>query len=109
MAESTDIDVALAWVREERIGHAGDKWTPELEDAISAHPWADGPDGWRFWLLQYLDRSRLLGLENPRGLQALGKFVTTAVDMLSSIERVYGPLPAPGLPSGEIATWEHDQ
>lgn len=94
---------ALRWVTEERAGHAGAKWPAEHQDAITR---GENDIPWRRWLLQYLDRALLLGLDTPNGKQALGKFVVTAVAMLESVERVHGPLPAPGHPSGEIEEWE---
>ncbi len=64
-----------------------------------------GEDDWSWRLNQYLHRAQLLGLENSMGRQALAKYVATAVGMLDSVQRVHGPLPAPGVPSGEISEW----
>jgi hypothetical protein len=54
----------------------------------------------------YLHRAGILGIHNPNGLQALAKFVSTAVGMLAAATQAYGPLPRPGVSSGEIQEWE---
>src|SRR5262245_8581987 len=61
------------------------------------------PDGW--WTQQldnYYHRARVLGLEHPNGRQALAKFVATACGLLESVVRLYGSLPVPGVPSGQL-------
>ncbi len=74
-------------------------------EADDAHTRAGvGADSW--WdqqLTNYLGRFRLLGLEMPVGRQALAKFTATAVGLFESSVRVFGPPPAPGVSSGEIA------
>lgn len=40
-----------------------------------------------------------------RAQQALAKAYMTARDLVASSIRVYGALPAPGVPSGEISQW----
>lgn len=58
-----------------------------------------------FWfrqIMQYADRVRLFGLDTPQGRQALAKMTMTMIGCVESTIRVYGPLPAPGVPSGEI-------
>lgn len=64
--------------------------------------WGGTPGDW--WDTQfdnYLGRANVLGLNTPGGRQALAKYVATAVGMLESAVRLYGPLPKPGVPSGE--------
>lgn len=62
-------------------------------------------DNWNLWWDQqfenYLHRAHVLGLDTPNGRQALAKFVATAVGLLETAVRLYGPLPKPGVPSGE--------
>lgn len=62
-----------------------------------------GDDGW-WWtqLTSYFHRSRVLGLDTPVGRQAIAKFVATSCGLLESVIRVSGPLPQPGVPSGEV-------
>ncbi len=69
----------------------------------------DGISEAGFWLrqiLQYVDRARIFGLDNPRGRQAMAKCYMTMCGFLESMVRVYGPLPKPGLSSGYIEAWE---
>lgn len=91
---------AIQWIEQERA-YSTAKW-PEAKSDAATH---EGFEAWNRWLLQYLDRVRLIGIDTPNGQQALGKFVTVAVAMLDSVHRVYGPLPAPGHPSGEVVPW----
>ena len=64
------------------------------------------PDGfWYRQIHQYIDRVRILGIENPQGRQTLAKSLMTMRGSLESAVRVYGPLPTPGLTSGEIREW----
>lgn len=58
------------------------------------------------FLLTYLKRAELLGIDTLAGRQAFGKFVVTAIATLERICVVYGPLPQPGVPSGEIKEWK---
>ena len=62
-----------------------------------------GDDNW-WWqqLNNYYHRAKVLGLETQVGRQALAKFTATSCGLLESVIRVYGPLPHPGVPSGEI-------
>lgn len=62
----------------------------------------DGNDWWQQQLDTYLHRARILGLSNPGGRQALAKYVSTALGMLTACVEVYGDLPEPGVSSGEI-------
>jgi hypothetical protein len=60
-------------------------------------------DGW-WWqqLTNYFGRAQTLSLETPCGRQAAAKLTATMVGMLEAVVRVYGELPEPGVPSGEI-------
>jgi hypothetical protein len=68
-----------------------------------------GEDSW-WWqqLLSYYTRARVLGLDIPVGRQAIAKFAATACGLLESIVRAYGPLPPPGVPSGNVSTEAED-
>lgn len=59
---------------------------------------------WSQQLDNYLGRVEVLGLDTPNGRQALAKFVSTALGMLSATVEVFGELPEPGVPSGENLT-----
>lgn len=71
------------------------------DDAHTGEGLADDSWWWR-QLTTYFHRSRVLGVDGPVGRQALAKFVATACALLESVIRVHGPLPPPGVPSGEI-------
>jgi hypothetical protein len=91
----------FSWLIRERNYQLA-KFGTALDDV---HTSADGVsvEGW--WgrqLAMYFHRAGVLGLENANGRQALGKYVATACGMLESVTRVYGPLPAPNVPSGDI-------
>lgn len=60
---------------------------------------------WRDDIHMYLHRASILGLENPNGRQALAKAAMVVIAAVESAERVFGPLPEPGHPSGEIREW----
>lgn len=73
---------------------------------------------WSRQIIQYIDRARvaLEGAQNStdkeevrqfelRAQQAICKAMMTAKGCVESMIRVYGPLPSPGVPSGEIKTW----
>ena len=89
-----EIEHVKAWLDGERA-YAEAKWEPEKVDAIT-------PEEYEGWVMQYLHRAIVLGVENPNGKQALGKALRTLTGMTESIVRRHGDLPAPGVPSGEI-------
>ena len=76
------------------------KFGTAADDAHTAEG-LDGDSWWWHQLTTYFHRSRVLGLETPLGRQALAKFVATGCGLLESVVRMHGPLPAPGVPSGE--------
>lgn len=89
----------FAWLRGER-GYQVRKFGTEQDDNHTRE--GLGQEGW-WWrqFMNYYYRAQVLGLELPNGRQALAKFVATACGLLESTVRLYGPLPAPGVPSGE--------
>jgi hypothetical protein len=95
------------WVRQERQ-YADTKFDDQRalhDDEMRRHGVSD--DG--FWLrqiMQYVARAQVLGLDNPLGRQAMAKAYMTLGGCLESMVRVYGRLPAPGVPSGEIGERE---
>ena len=78
-----------------------------------------GPES--FWIrqiMQYYDRANLFFAQaaqtddkeakralESRGQQALAKAMMTAKGCVESSIRVFGPMPAPGVASGEISEW----
>ncbi len=95
------------WVDKERE-YADNKfrWQRNSQDEeISEDGFSD--DGfWYNQVTQYFWRANVLGLDNPAGRQALAKAYMTLGGAVESMIRVYGPLPEPGHPSGEVRKWE---
>jgi len=67
----------------------------------------DEPKWWKRQIETYLDRAFLLGLETEAGRQALAKLASTALMATESAVRVNGPLPPPGVPSGQTEVPGH--
>lgn len=99
-------DQLVRWMKEE-VKYAEKKFEGQREthdEEMQVSGIAD--DG--FWfnqIFQYVGRARILGLENPSGRQAMAKCLMTLRGFCESMIRVYGDLPEPGHPSGEIHTW----
>lgn len=108
------------WVRAEENYVAG-----KFDDQRDGHDESMLVDHMRnegFWLrqiVQYYDRARIffdaaLDSSDPeeirhlqmRGQQALAKAFMTAKGAVESSIRVFGPLPAPGVSSGNVEPWE---
>lgn len=77
------------------------KWGVERPE-IDAELAADGGTRFRRDVEMYLHRAQVLGLDNPLGRQALLKGLSTLTEFCISVRLVYGELPAPGVPSGEL-------
>jgi hypothetical protein len=93
-----DIIEVAAWLEGERA-YAEGKWAPGyVDDSITAEEYEG-------WVMQYLHRAIVLGVENPLGKQALAKALRTCLAFTESVVRRFGPLPDPGVPSGEICTF----
>lgn len=95
----------LDWLDEERVytleKFGTDKDRFHVEEFVAREHPIDN-EWWTMQLDNYYHRAHVLGIDNPNGRQALAKFVATAVGMLAATVQVYGPLPEPGVPSGEI-------
>lgn len=95
----------LKWLSDERsyqVGKFGIESDDEHVETFNLLGDDPRPDNW--WddqLQNYYHRAKILSLQTPNGRQALAKFVATAVGMLEACVRVYGPLPEPGVTSGE--------
>lgn len=98
-----DIDV---WLQAEQKLYAEGKWSePDAAVAHRAALLGDGPTTWDGWAGNYLRRAALFGIDTPMGRQALGKTIVTLIHFLETAIDEYGPMPAPGVPSGEIREW----
>jgi hypothetical protein len=84
-----------AWLNGERA-YAEGKWpTGHVDETIT-------PDRYKEWVEQYMHRALVLGLDNPLGRQAQAKALRTLLAYTESVVRRFGPLPAAGVPSGEL-------
>lgn len=57
------------------------------------------------FVFSYLDRAERFGLDTHQGRQALGKAVVAAMHILETAVELHGPMPLPGVPSGDIQKW----
>lgn len=98
------------WIEIERRDYAGGikyaetsvNRTKAIEDMQ-----ANGLDGdWIIFISNYIRRAELLRVETPQGRQALAKAIVTLMHCLETAVQVYGNMPTPGVPSGEIAVWD---
>lgn len=70
---------------------------PEADDQKTSTT----PEYWEDQISMYVHRSIVLGFDTPAGRQAAAKAATTAMCFLESVVRVHGPLPEPGVSSGQ--------
>ena len=87
--------------------YADAKWSsPASAAAHLACVRSEPPTTWNDWAGNYLLRAVRFGLETPQGRQALGKTIVTLTHVLETAIELWGPMPAPGVASGEIQEWE---
>ena len=100
-------DELLEWIATERAFYADVKYAEDgtNREALIAdlryHPHIDGE--WDVFIGNYMRRSQLFGVDSLPGRQALGKTIVTLMHCLETAIEVYGPMPAPGVPSGEFS------
>ncbi len=95
------------WVADERHLYADQKWHEGSNEAHAIQRMATNDQQWWFdYIERYLNQARLQGLDSIQGRQALGKAIITCYSTLETSCLVYGPLPEPGVPSGEINKWD---
>lgn len=100
---STVRDHVRTWIIAERALYADAKWSPpENSAAHNAAVREQGPTKWSDWAGNYIKRATMFGLDSPQGRQALGKAVVTLIHVLETAVELYGPMPEPGYPSGEV-------
>lgn len=99
-------DEVVQWVEDERVAYASEKYaeaTSQRQSLIAdlaERPHLDGE--WDLFMGNYWRRAQLLGLDSLPGRQAMGKTIVTLIDCLRTAVEMYGPMPAPGVPSGQI-------
>lgn len=112
MALQDDLDTAVnhvrVWARVERRDYADKKFGPhragEIEK-LKADPHAAEYLHIFNGIGDYLKRAQQFGLDSPQGRQAAGKALITIESLLADSVVAFGPMPKPGLPSGEIHSW----
>lgn len=96
---SQRLALAVAWLRREYF-YTSEKYPSDVDDentemGISQGSW------WDRQLKIYWNRAFDRGLNSPGGRQALGKFVSTALNLAASRTRIYGQVPHPRRRSAE--------
>lgn len=91
----------LDWLRKERRDYAEVKYpisTVEEDEGVLTQRTLD-------FVGQYLKRAEILGLNTTLGRQQLAKAMSTLFGYCEGAVLCHGPLPAPGVSSGEIIEW----
>ena len=91
-----EIDQVKDWLDAERA-YAEAKWPTDHVDVEI------DPERYKEWVDQYMHRALVLGVDSPLGRQALAKSLRTLTAFTESMVRRFGPLPAAGVPSGEVS------
>lgn len=91
-----------AWITEERRLYADPKWD-EANGELHERDVASGD--WQSFMRSYEMRAAGAGLDTEYGRQQLGKLIVTGLHYLESAVGGHGPMPLPGVPSGEIEEW----
>lgn len=104
MRDVTRTELAL-WIEVERRTYADKKYAEgegNRNMAIQAMRDEGLGQTWLNFIGNYQKRAELFGVQTPQGRQALGKMITTLMHCLETAILVYGEMPKPGVPSGEI-------
>lgn len=103
----TERESLLEWIAVERDTYAiPAKYGPGLagqqivRDAVALGGFVD--EGLMDFVGNYLKRAQLFGLDTPQGRQATGKAIVSLLNILEVACELFGPMPLPGFPSGEI-------
>jgi hypothetical protein len=105
-----------AWLDYERRTYADQKYAPDkpitqalVKDAQdNPHMEADGHQDIDLFIGNYLSRVKMFGLDSLQGRQAMGKLIVTLTDHLERAVSIHGPMPTPGVSSGNIIQWSGD-
>src|SRR4051812_20633638 len=100
----------LEWLIRERTEYQQTKfdygkWDDDSTKAFDKQKYPYDKMKWILQIENYLYRAYTLGIDTAGGRQALAKAAATVVAMTESAMRVYGDLPEPGVPSGELREW----
>lgn len=92
---------SLDWLRKERKLYADVKYPMSTVEANGGNLTQEDID----FVMQYLKRAQLQGLNTPQGRQNLGKAASTLYHFMQGAVICHGPMPEPGYPSGELVSW----
>jgi hypothetical protein len=96
------------WARIERFKYSDKKFGPHREkeiEGLQADPHCEEYLHIFNGIGDYLKRAQQFGLDSPQGRQAAGKAMITIESLLADCVVAFGPMPKPGVPSGEIHSW----
>lgn len=100
--QETRVDL-LNWIDVERMRYADGKYTDDKRTFLIEALKTEGlSPTWMNFHLNYLKRADLFGLDTTQGRQAMAKCIVSLMHCLETAIEEFGPLPAPGVPSGEI-------
>lgn len=99
-----------SWIAVERREYADAKYGEDTEARhklkIDMQNYGLAYDGeWYTFISNYLRRAQLIGVDTMAGRQLLGKLAVTILHALETAVEVHGPMPKPGVPSGEVEEW----
>lgn len=102
--------IVYGWLDLERGQHADQKydrtgeWYQRMYDDMRSYVRGDAffDREWGGFLASYVNRVEVYGLGDPRGRQAMGKLIVTAMACLEAAVIVHGPMPLPGQSSGNV-------
>lgn len=98
---TTEFEYVIQWLRGEYPYQYGRKFAHDENDRLVSEEGHREGTFWNQQLTNYWYRSQILGLDTINGRQAFAKFIATTIGLMESAVRVYGPLPTPGVTSGE--------
>lgn len=95
------------WIDVERMSYADVKYAEDGDNrAMLVKAMQDGDwQRWSDFAMQYVKKAEIFGFDSEKGRQQLGKAIVTLLHTLETAVMVHGPMPKPGLTSGEIEPW----
>lgn len=106
-------NMLMEWIKLERTNYADvGKYAPGSPGRvmlIEAMKTEGFGQTWSNFIYNYLFRAeKQYGLDTQQGRQAMGKAIVSLLHCLETACWVYGDMPRPGMPSGEVEPWMTD-